>query len=117
VLSWIYFAAVVLHLLLDKLIFKNESEVGKFIEECINIIYEVTLSIQFTLTLLFWILLSSGPNLWGFENLGIHGMPFLLLLIDFVFNSYQFPIRHVIMTFIVGGIYIVINQVHTCDGD
>jgi uncharacterized membrane protein (DUF485 family) len=44
-------------------------------------------------------------------------MPFLLLLIDFVFNSYQFPIRHVIMTFIVGGIYIVINQGHTCDGD
>ena len=41
-------------------------------------------------------------------------MPLVLLFVDFFLNSYQFPIRHIIITYIVSGIYIVINQVHAC---
>ena len=41
-------------------------------------------------------------------------MPFLLLFIDFIFNSYQFPLRHFIFTTIAAGIYIFINQIHAC---
>ena len=41
-------------------------------------------------------------------------MPFLLLFLDFIFNSYQFPLRHFIFTTIAAGIYIVINQIHAC---
>ena len=51
----------------------------------------------------------------SFDNLGVHLIPFLLLLADFVFSSYQFPIRHLSATFLVGGLYIVINQVHACN--
>ena len=78
-------------------------------------LYEIALAIEVTLTLLFWVLLSEGgEDLGGFDNLGIHLMPFLLLFIDFIFNSYQFPLRHFIFTTIAAGIYIVINQVHAC---
>jgi hypothetical protein len=42
-------------------------------------------------------------------------MPLLLLLIDFIFNSYQFPLRHFLVTVLVAAIYIVINQVHSCN--
>lgn len=42
-------------------------------------------------------------------------MPLLLLLIDFIFNSYQFPLRHFIVTMLMAAIYIVINQVYSCN--
>jgi hypothetical protein len=108
---------VVIDLIVNKLILKSKSTVVTFIGDCINVLYEVALSVELTLTLLFWTLLV-GPdtkNLGGFDNLGVHLMPFLLLLVDFLFNSYQFPIRHFIFTFIVSAVYIIINQVHSCD--
>lgn len=43
-------------------------------------------------------------------------MPLLLLVLDFVLNSYQFPLRHFLATILVAAIYIVINQVHSCNG-
>ncbi len=87
---------------------------GIFIEDCINVLYEVALAIQTTLTLLFWALLAEGNDLGGFDNLGIHLMPFVLLVLDFGFNTFQFPLRHFVFTAIAAGIYIVINQVHAC---
>ena len=66
------------------------------------------------LTILFWTLLAGGTDLWTFDNLGMHLIPFLLLLTDFVLNSYSFPIRHLLLTFLVGAIYLIINQVHAC---
>jgi hypothetical protein len=65
--------------------------------------------------MLFWALLSSGQSgLGDFNNLGVHFFPLLYLLIDFVLNSYAFPIRHVIVTLVLAAIYIIINQVHSC---
>lgn len=49
-----------------------------------------------------------------FDNLGFHLMPILLLILDFIFCSYQFPIRQLIIPVIVSAIYIVINQVKAC---
>lgn len=78
-------------------------------------LYEATFAIEFMLTLLFWSLLAEGDDLWTFDNLGMHLIPFLLLLVDFVFNSYAFPIRHLILTFFLGAIYLTINQIHSCN--
>lgn len=115
-IAWIYFGCVVVHFIASKLIFRNKDKtiIGIFIEDCINVLYEVALAIQMTLTLLFWTLLADGGNLGGFDNLGIHLMPFVLLALDFGFNSFQFPLRHFVFTAIIAGIYIAINQVHAC---
>ena len=67
------------------------------------------------LTLLYWTLLAGGEGEGSFNNLGVHLIPFLLLLADFILNSYQFPFRHLTVTFILGAIYIMINQVHACN--
>jgi hypothetical protein len=85
--------------------------------ECINLLYEIAFEIEFTLTLLYWTVLYSSDALepFGFSNLGVHGMPLLCLLLDLALNSHQFPYRHVIVTFIVAAIYILINQVHSCN--
>ena len=119
VIAWIYFMCVVLDLIISKLIIRERNSIGRFLGDCVNVVYEVALSIQLTLTLLYWIVLYTPdtPNAGGFDNIGFHGMPLILLLTDFTFNSYQFPISHVIVTFIVGGIYLIINQVRTCDGN
>ena len=44
-------------------------------------------------------------------------MPLLLLLGDFLFNSYQFPLRQFAVTVVVAAVYITINQIITCSGD
>jgi len=44
----------------------------------------------------------------------MHLIPLIILLVDFVFNSYSFPIRHLMVTFVMGAIYLIINQIHAC---
>lgn len=119
VVTWIYYGCVMLEFLICRLILKSESKIVKILEDCINLLFEIAFSLEFTLTLLYWTVLYSSTDLdsWGFNNLGVHLMPILLLLIDFIFNSYQFPIRHMFVTFIMGGIYLIINQVRTCNGE
>ena len=68
------------------------------------------------LTLLFWVILDkTGWDLWSFDNLGIHLMPFVLLLIDFSLNSHQFPISHFLFIVLpASGIYMILNKIHAC---
>ena len=116
VICWIYFIIVVVHLPVEKLLLKKHAFARTFVGLCVNVIFEAAFALQFVLTLLFWALLASGgTNLGSFDNLGVHLIPFLLLLADFILNSYQFPFRHLSVTFILGAIYIIINQVHACN--
>lgn len=113
ILTLIYFTIVTIHLVISK-VMKRSSAIN-FIGECINIVFESAFVIEFVLTLLFWILLSEGQNeLWEFDNLGLHLYPLLYLLVDFLLNSYAFPIRHITITFTLAIIYIIINQIHAC---
>jgi len=47
----------------------------------------------------------------------MHGIPFFLLLVDFLLNSYQFPIRHFLVSLLVAITYIIINQIYACNGN
>ena len=113
--AWIYFIVIIVHLLIEKLLLRNSPNAAAFTGLCVNVVYEVAFALQFVLTLLYWTLLANGgTNLGTFDNVGFHGMPLLLLVADFAFNSHQFPIRHLSFTFVFGAIYIIINQVHSC---
>ena len=117
VLTLIYFGTVVIDLIVCKLLIKKQTSLTKFTGNIINIIYEVTFSIELTITLLYWILLYNPIiERLDFSNFGMHLIPFLMLAFDFIFNSYQFPIRHFIITFIIAGIYLIINKVNSCSG-
>ena len=70
------------------------------------------------LNILFWTLLSDGcdNSLGSFDNLGMNLIPFLLLSADFIINSYVFPIRDLVFTFILSIIYLIINKINACNG-
>ncbi len=117
ILTWIYFIAVVSHFLLIKFVINHNSLLSAFTRDCVNLIYEVSFSFEITVTALYWSVLYSPSyaEAWGFMNLGVHLMPIVLVLFDLVFNLLQFPKRHLIITVFFGIIYIIINQVHTCN--
>jgi len=39
----------------------------------------------------------------------VHGFPFFCLLVDFIFNVYQFPLRHLSAVLTVAFGYLIIN--------
>ena len=43
------------------------------------------------------------------KDIGVHGFPCFCLLVDFVFNVYQFPFRHLLVVLGVAIIYLFIN--------
>ena len=42
-------------------------------------------------------------------DVALHGFPLFCLAIDFIFNSYQFPLRHLIILLLVAVFYMVVN--------
>ena len=68
---------------------------------------------ELAITLLYWVVLfnyKEGQEIWPLiKNIGVHGFPFLCLSVDFIFNSYQFPLRHLPVIMTIGGGYLVIN--------
>ena len=68
---------------------------------------------ELAITLLYWVVLfnySEGQELLPLiKNIGVHGFPFFCLLVDFVLNCYQFPLRHLTVIMTIGGGYLVVN--------
>ena len=48
------------------------------------------------------------------KELTIHGGPFILMLIELPFNTYQFPPRHIVILATIGIAYLVINFGNSC---
>jgi hypothetical protein len=42
-------------------------------------------------------------------EVGVHGFPFICLLLDLSLNTYQFPKRHLPVVFLGGALYLVVN--------
>lgn len=48
-------------------------------------------------------------------EIGIHGFPLFSLIVDFIFNTYQFPLRHLTVIIIFGCLYLTLNAIYSLD--
>lgn len=81
--------------------------------DTINLLFEIAWCLEVPITILYWGVLfdySGSYEAGGIvKDVGVHGFPFFCLLVDFIFNSYQFPWRHLPVVLALGLFYLVVN--------
>jgi hypothetical protein len=69
--------------------------------------YCFALTYQGVIVIFFWAAINNEtPNIFG---LSLHGIPLMLILIDFVFSTIQFDIRHLPLALFIQIIYFIVN--------
>jgi len=83
------------------------------------VIFEVSFSFEVVIVILFWVMvfpasLSESGDLAGFaDTINLHGVHFLFLSIDMIFNDIQFLKPHALIVFVLGLLYLIVDVVVT----
>lgn len=87
------------------------------IEKWLVILFELSMTFEFVITLNFWAILFKYQEGTIYNkiliNLAVHLVPFLLLLIEFVQNRIRFVFRHLVVAALILVGYSVINIILT----
>ena len=76
------------------------------------VFYEMAVCSEFVITIVYWTGIFPGSHEnkidWVFD-LGIHALPLLLLMVDFLMNTIVFPIRHFLVVLLMVSWYLCWN--------
>lgn len=86
----------------------------------VNLLFEIAFCLEVPITALYWLVIyTPGDNptskniskiaLDLIKDIGNHGFPLASLLLDFIFNSYRFPVRHLLPVVGTAIFYLFIN--------
>lgn len=103
--TWLYFANVLQYYILEKCM--SDKAKLKYNEIALEILFEIAICLEVTITILYWIVLYVGPpeGYSFYSTFSVHAIPMILLFFDFLFNRFRFHGWHILIVFTIAIIY------------
>ena len=81
----------------------------------LQILYEIIASLELPITILYWgFVYEPGLSVEDFIiSLNVHVVPFVLVVVELVMNSFPFVRIHFVVVLLLGGFYSIINIVYS----
>ncbi|CAI2380196.1 unnamed protein product [Moneuplotes crassus] len=94
---------------------KEESNAKIYLWRFALVLFEIALSIEIILCILFWSFLWEGPDEYHFHqvfDILAHSAPAVFLVADFFLQKWLFRFQHIIFIIIVALVYLLINLIY-----
>jgi hypothetical protein len=82
----------------------------------IVIIYELSLTTEIVITIVFWAVLFKGDLATGINltnDVLCHSLPLLVLLLEYAVNAWRFRHQHIVFIVAFGVAYAIVNMIAT----